>query len=1014
MISNKKSEIPHVASELLHNPRSFLRAVLIIVAYLLAFIILDLITTQFEVIPGIVAWYPPVGLTYVLLLVFGVRFAPAVTIALFFSSIFIHRLPQPPYLLFLWALIISLVYSAAAAFLRHRIHLDLQLRKLLDVVWFVFTAVLVSALLAILSVSSFALSSNMPQNDIFRAIFDWWIGETVGVLTVTPFMLIYVIPTLKRFTARQQGRVPAGWSFPRPTLSDIVQVSSLAFTLYWVFGVPVPEEFRPLFLITLPLIWIALQHGLKGASAAILLINTGVVLAAWLFRFGSAWLGELELLMIISCVVGLLMGAVVTEGKQVEKVLRYKDELLQLTSEMAKVGGWEFDTLTLEGTWTDEVARIHDLDPTNPTNVNLGISFYVPDSRIKIEQAIKEAIKSKQPYDLELQMISAKGNQKWVRTMGLPIIEDGKVIKIRGIFQDITKRKQAEEELIVANKELVFQNEEKEKRATELNENKTLLASVLDSSLSGIMAFKSIRNAEGAIMDFEWQLVNAAAEQMVSRSETEIVGKRLLEEMPGNRAEGLFDLYVRVVETGIPLSHEHYYEHEKVKTWFHTVAIKRLDGFVVTFSNITERKLAEQELIIANKELLFQNEEKDKRAAELIVANKELVFQNEEKEKRAAELTIAVEETIRRVQNIQALQKIDQAIAGSLDLNLTLHVVLEQTKIELNVNAAAILLFNPHTQILEFAAGIGFRSKAIERSRLRLGEGHGGRAALERRTVSVANLLDAERSDQFIRTSLLADEGFVTYFGTPLIAKGQVSGVLEVFHRSPFIPDQDWLNFLEVLAGQVAIAVDSASLFTDLQHSNTELFNAYDSTIEGWSHALDLRDKETEGHTLRVTEMTMKLTHAAGMTEAELVHVRRGALLHDIGKMGVPDNILLKPDKLTDEEWVAMRKHPTFAFELLSPIAYLRPALDIPYCHHEKWDGSGYPRGLKGEQIPLAARLFAIVDVWDALRSDRPYRKSWSKEKVIEHIKSLSGTHFEPKAVELFLNMMNEDEKNAG
>lgn len=196
-----------------------------------------------------------------------------------------------------------------------------------------------------------------------------------------------------------------------------------------------------------------------------------------------------------------------------------------------------------------------------------------------------------------------------------------------------------------------------------------------------------------------------------------------------------------------------------------------------------------------------------------------------------------------------------------------------------------------------------------------------------------------------------------------------------------------------------------------LRQRERDLLQAYDTTIEGWSHALDLRDKETEGHTLCVTEMTIKLARAAGINGEELVHVRRGALLHDIGKMGVPDNILLKPDKLTDEEWVAMRKHPIFAFELLSPIAYLRPALDIPYCHHEKWDGSGYPRGQKGEQIPLAARLFAIVDVWDALRSDRPYRQGWSKEKVIEHIKSLSGTHFDPKAVELFLNMMNEHKK---
>jgi putative nucleotidyltransferase with HDIG domain/PAS domain S-box-containing protein len=428
--------------------------------------------------------------------------------------------------------------------------------------------------------------------------------------------------------------------------------------------------------------------------------------------------------------------------------------------------------------------------------------------------------------------------------------------------------------------------------------------------------------------------------------------------------------------------------------------------------DITERKKGEKELILANQELLFQNEEKEKRAAELIVANQELIYQNEEKEKRAAELIAANEETTHQLQNIQALYTIDQAITGSFDLDLTLNVLLEQIKTRLNVDAAAVLLLNPHAQLLEFAAGIGFRGKEIEHSRPHLGEGLGGRVALERKTVSAINLL--KKGTQFISAPLLVDEDFATYSGTPLIAKGQVNGVLEVYHRSPFEPDENWLEFFKVLAGQTAIAVDSANLFTELRLSNTKLFVAYDSTIEGWSHALDLRDKETEGHTQRVTEMTMKLARAAGITEEELVHVRRGALLHDIGKMGVPDHILLKPGKLTDEEWVVMRKHTTFAFELLSPIAYLRPALDIPYCHHEKWDGSGYPRGLKGEQIPLVARLFSIVDVWDALLSDRPYRQGWPKEKVIEHIKSLSGTHFDPKAVELFLKVLNEDEKNAG
>jgi HD-GYP domain-containing protein (c-di-GMP phosphodiesterase class II) len=425
----------------------------------------------------------------------------------------------------------------------------------------------------------------------------------------------------------------------------------------------------------------------------------------------------------------------------------------------------------------------------------------------------------------------------------------------------------------------------------------------------------------------------------------------------------------------------------------------------LAFQNREKEKRAD-ELAIANKELAFQNKEKEKRAEELVIANKELAFQNKEKEKRVKELAIANENIASQMQNIQSVQKIDRAILGSQDLNLTLHVVLEQAKAELNADAAAILLLSPYSQILEFAAGIGFRSKAIERSRLRLGEGLGGRAVLGETLIDTNPV---ESGGEFVRASLLADEGFVTYFSAPIIFKGQVRGILEVFHRSPFTPDQDWLNFFEILAGQSALAVDSATILAKLQRANRELLNAYDSTIEGWSRALDLRDKETEGHSQRVTEMTMKLANMAGVSEAELVHIRRGAMLHDIGKMGVPDSILLKPGKLTDEEWVIMRKHPIFSLEILSPIAYLRPALDIPYYHHEKWDGSGYPLGLKGVQIPQSARLFAIVDVWDAIRSDRPYHRKWTDKKAIAHIKSLSGTHLDPEGVELFLKMLNED-----
>lgn len=339
------------------------------------------------------------------------------------------------------------------------------------------------------------------------------------------------------------------------------------------------------------------------------------------------------------------------------------------------------------------------------------------------------------------------------------------------------------------------------------------------------------------------------------------------------------------------------------------------------------------------------------------------------------------------------------------EVTLALKTILEQVTSGLYVDAVDILLLNPHSNILEFAAGHGFRTRGIEKTQLRLGQGHAGRAALEQKTIFTPDLTNTQ--EPFLRASLIEGENFISFCAVPLIAKGNLVGALEVFHRTLLQPDQNWLNFLDALAGQASLAIDNAHLYHDLQRSNVNLMLAYDMTIEGWSKALDLRDKETEGHTLRVTEMTVALARRAGIPESEIVHVRRGALLHDIGKMGVPDAILLKPSKLTDNEWGIMRKHPVFAYELLSPIKYLRPALSIPYAHHEKWDGTGYPQGLKGEQIPLPARLFAIVDVWDALSHNRRYREAWLPGRVMKHIRKQAGIHFDPKALELFLQVLN-------
>jgi putative nucleotidyltransferase with HDIG domain len=357
----------------------------------------------------------------------------------------------------------------------------------------------------------------------------------------------------------------------------------------------------------------------------------------------------------------------------------------------------------------------------------------------------------------------------------------------------------------------------------------------------------------------------------------------------------------------------------------------------------------------------------------------------------------------RQLERLHSLRAIDTAIVSSLDLKVTLAVLLDQATTQLNADAADVLLLDPHSLRLEHFASRGFRTRALEHTKLRLGEGQAGHAAATRTPVRIDDLRTSPGS--LARAPLLADEGFVSYYAFPLIAKGEVKGVIEIFGRKPFVIDREWEEFLATLTGQAAVAIDSSRMFDGLQRSNADLTLAYDATIEGWSRALDLRDKETEGHTQRVAQLTEQLAREMGFTEIQLLHLHRGALLHDIGKMGVPDTILLKPGPLTDEEWVVMRQHPMYAYELLSPIAYLAPAVDIPYAHHEKWDGSGYPRGLAGEAIPLSARVFAVIDVWDALRSDRPYRPAWSQAKALAHIKEGSGSHFDPMVVEVFLRM---------
>ena len=369
----------------------------------------------------------------------------------------------------------------------------------------------------------------------------------------------------------------------------------------------------------------------------------------------------------------------------------------------------------------------------------------------------------------------------------------------------------------------------------------------------------------------------------------------------------------------------------------------------------------------------------------------------------AIERTRLYEQTQKNLNKLAALRAIDQAITSSIDVNLSLRVLIEQAKTQLNVDAVSILQLDSDTQNFKQFINRGFQTPVSENKGIHLGTGLAGQAALEHRSIFAADLSSYDPDDAYSATAI--GEVFHSYFVTPMITKGVTKGVIEVFHRTLLKPDQEWIDFLDALAGQAAIAIENADLFESLEHSNLELKHAYDTTIEGWSRALDLRDRETEGHTRRVTEMALTLAEAMGVDSAKLVHMRRGALLHDIGKMGIPDKILLKEGPLNEDEWAIMRKHPTYAYEMLSPIKYLKPAIEIPYCHHEFWDGSGYPRGLKGEEIPLTARIFAIADVWDALRSDRPYRDKWTVEKTREYIIARSETQFDPAVIKVFCEL---------
>jgi putative nucleotidyltransferase with HDIG domain len=593
----------------------------------------------------------------------------------------------------------------------------------------------------------------------------------------------------------------------------------------------------------------------------------------------------------------------------------------------------------------------------------------------------REVLQNKILVDIPEETIQTKYlGERILYTKKIPLYDSqGTPQYLLGISEDITERKRVEKEIRIRLAELEAVNRISTalRSAQDLNEMLPVLMDVtlecMQATMGSIWLYDPVKNELNPVITRGWGEKNGSPIQK-----------------PVKPGEGMMGF---VFESGKPYRSREFSSDpllsEKARKWI----VPGIGGVSVPI-------FAGQSVIgvfTVNVEL----------PRELTNIDVHLLITLSEIAGNAIHRTSLKEQTDQRLQQLAALSDIEHAISSSFDLNLNLSVILNHVISQLNVDAADILLFIASSQTLLFSQGRGFRTNFIENTRLRLGESHAGRVALERRLLHVENLQDPGNR---LLTHFLSNENFVNFIGVPLIAKGQLKGVMEIFHHKPLNPDNDWLNFLTSLAEQAAIAIDNSTLFENLQRSNIELSLAYDETIEGWSKALDLRDNETEGHTQRVAKMSIQLAQLFGFSDELMINIRWGALLHDIGKMGIPDYILLKPGPLTDDEWIIMKKHPVFALNMLTPIQYLNGALDIPYCHHEKWDGSGYPRGLKNDQIPLAARIFAIVDVWDALRSDRPYRKAWSKERTIDYIKKQNGIHFDPNVVELFLeNIVNNE-----
>lgn len=357
-------------------------------------------------------------------------------------------------------------------------------------------------------------------------------------------------------------------------------------------------------------------------------------------------------------------------------------------------------------------------------------------------------------------------------------------------------------------------------------------------------------------------------------------------------------------------------------------------------------------------------------------------------------------------EDLAALLRVSSMLASTLDLPSLMQTAITSACEVMGLDTGAIYLLDDSTLVLQAIAPPALPDFPEEYRRAPLRDHpHIASCLLARDPIFVED--SSKETMSPAEAGVCEARGLRSILYVPLVVRGVSAGafIMGSVGRAKEMGKSD-VDLCRTLAHQISLAITNAQLHDSLMDANRHLARAYDETLAGWALALEMRDHETRGHSDRVERLTMRLAAEMGIPREQWDHVRRGTLLHDIGKMGVPDAILQKPGPLTDDEWAIMRTHPEKALEMLGAIDFLAPALDIPYCHHERWDGTGYPRGLAGEEIPLAARIFSVVDVYDALTSDRYYRPGWPSQQALDYIREETGRQFDPRIVAVFFSLI--------